>query len=390
VTAPLVHGGAPAGTDRHRLIPYEPALDGIRGLAVAGVVTYHACAQSGTAAWVRGGFVGVSVFLTLSGFLITWLLLREHESTGRIDVGHFWARRIRRLVPAALTVVLAVVVLSGVVDVLSVGTGEAVAATWSVTNWHVIASGDGALLQTIVGPLGPTWSLGVEEQFYVVLLVLIVLAFRTRQPRRTLAIVSAVGVAAPIVLTNVVSTWQPRLEFGTDVRAAEPFVGVALALWWTSTRPPRWRRSTADVVATIGIATMITLFVVADYTPPWLLRGGYPALSVVTALTLVGLLHHGVVGGVMSARPIVALGELSYSLYLVHWPVMSIMSRDRTGIEGIGLAALQLTASLAASTVLHLAIERPLRRRHRPPWRPTVTAWLAASAGVTALSIGLL
>ena len=179
-------------------LEYEPALDGLRALAIAAVVLFHGFASSGFSGWVRGGGLGVSVFFTLSGFLISSLMLDQLAEGGRLALGTFWMHRIRRLVPAALAV-LALVVLCGAAGWLSIRPGEVVAAAWSATNWHVIAGGQGNLLRTIVGPLGPTWSLAVEEHFYLLLAAAFFVMVRRNRSRedpfRTLGYVVC-GIAA--------------------------------------------------------------------------------------------------------------------------------------------------------------------------------------------------
>src|SRR6478609_5974932 len=274
----------------------------MRGIAIAGVVAFHALAASGIDA-VRGGFLGVSLFFTLSGFLITSLLLCEHDSTGGNDLRRFWARRIRRLAPASLVVVAAIIVLSAA-RVLHARTADAVAATWSVTNWHIIVAGQSKILQTVVGPLGPTWSLAVEEQFYVVLVVLVVLAMRAGAPRRVLAVICGIGWATPVALANAVTGWHPTLEFATWARAPELFAGVALALWVTGRRPPRWTPAHGDVAAGAGLVVLVGLMLFVTYDPPWLLRGGYGLVALVSAVTLLGALSHGRVAGALANRPL--------------------------------------------------------------------------------------
>jgi peptidoglycan/LPS O-acetylase OafA/YrhL len=367
---------------------YEPSLDGMRGLCIAAVVLFHACAVTGLDSWFRGGFIGVSVFFTLSGFLITSLLLREHHGTGTIHLRTFWARRIRRLWPASLVVVIAVVVLSAA-GTLSAKSGDAIAATWNVTNWHVIAGGEANLLQTIVGPLGPTWSLAVEEQFYLVLALLLVAATRLPHPRRSLAVASVIGIVGPIVLSNTISDWQPTLEFHTVLRMPELFAGVLLAVWMRSDRAPRPTRAAAEVMAAGGVLVLVGLFLVADYTPPWLLRGGYSLVALTTVVTIVGFLQHGRVAGVFGAPPLRLLGVVSYSLYLVHWPVISVLSAHRGGLDGVMLLLVMVVVSLTVAVALHLSVERPVRRMATPDL-PTIAAGLGAVGLVTVVSLVLL
>ena len=364
---------------------YEPSLDGMRGVCIAAVVLFHGCAQAGLVGWVRGGFIGVSVFFTLSGFLITSLLLRESSAEGHIQLSQFWARRIRRLWPAAFVVVAAVIALS-VTGPLAAQSSDTVAATWNVTNWHVIASGESNLLQTIVGPLGPTWSLAVEEQFYVVLALLLVVILRLRRSTTWLTAAALLGVVVPVVLSNVATGWQPSLEFNTVLRMPELFIGVLLAVWH---RSGRWRltsTSMGDVLAGTGLVTLVGLFLLADYSPPWLLRGGYTLVALVTALAISGLLRHGRVAAALSWAPLRTLGVVSYSLYLVHWPVMSVLTRDRTGLHGFSLLVVLLAVSVGVAWTLHACVERPVRRLNTPAL-PTIAAGLAGALLLTVVSL---
>lgn len=367
---------------------YEPSLDGMRGVCIVAVVVFHACAVAGLGGWMRGGFIGVSVFFTLSGFLITSLLLREHGTTGRIDLPSFWARRIRRLWPASFVVVLAVIILSATAP-LAARASDAIAATWNVTNWHVIAGGEGKLLQTIVGPLGPTWSLAVEEQFYIVLALLLVVVARARRPHIVLTSIGLVGVLVPAVLSNVITDWQPSLEFNTLLRMPELFMGVLLAVWHHGGRRSIGGTTTADLIAGLGLTVLVGLFFFVDYSPPWLLRGGYALVALVTALTLAGLLRHGRVAQLLAWPPLRRLGTVSYSLYLVHWPVMSVLTRDRTGHDRWLLVGIVVAISLSVAWALHLLVERPVRRMRTAP-RTTIVAGGLTAATLTALSLVLL
>lgn len=356
----------------------------MRGVAIAAVVVYHACAASGLG-WVRGGFIGVSVFFTLSGYLITSLLLREHETTGAIDRRRFWVRRIRRLSPAATVVVLGVVGLSAG-HVLAARASDATVALWGVTNWHVILGGQARLLQTVVGPLGPTWSLAVEEQLYLLLLVAVVLATALANPRRALGVVAASVTVSSVVLANTISDWHPRLEFGTDVRAAEIAVGVGLALVLSGPRAPAWSPRTGDLAAGVGLLALVVCFLVVDYDPPWLLRGGYTLVALVTAVTLAGLLRHGWLEAVLGRPGIVGLGRISYSLYLVHWPVMSVLSSERTRLHGAAQASAQIAAAVMVAGLLYVLVEQPVRRGPSIGARWVVLLHLGAASAVTALA----
>lgn len=377
--------GAQAGGGR--TIPYEPGIDGLRALSIIGVLLFHACATSSLDGWFRGGNLGVSVFFTLSGFLITTLLVTELERDGRVDLARFWTRRIRRLVPTSLVVVTAVVVLSAT-SWFDLRRSDALAAIWSMTNWHVIAGGQDRLLQTIVGPLGPTWSLAVEEQFYVLLAIGVWLASRTARPVRSLAVGASVAVAASLALANTVSDWSPRLEFGTDVRAAELAVGCLLAIALHGRRDRLASRSaTADVVGAAAVLGLIVLFLTAG-TAPWLLRGGHTLVALVSATAIVGVLAHGRLHRLLAAGPLVAVGRWSYALYLVHWPVLLVLTEERTSLDGVALVVVKIAVATTLAIGLHRLVEQPVRAL-RSPARPTVLAWLGASALVSLLALTL-
>jgi peptidoglycan/LPS O-acetylase OafA/YrhL len=372
---------------RHRYLRYRPALDGLRAVAVLAVVLYHFNPD----VW-SGGLLGVSVFFTLSGYLIVTLLLRERERTGSIDLGAFWARRIRRLAPAALATTTVVVLLAG---------GHAwgwqhamvwtdpVAAVWSVMNWHQIGFGPDVGLR-IVHPLSPYWSLAVEEQFYLVIGIVLLGVRRTARPALwMLWITGAVwiigaGVARFAHLSPTMAEW------GTQVRAPEVAAGCVLACVLLVTgREIRGRA--ADLVGWCAFVGLLALFVFASKTQWWLFHGGFALVSIVSALTLVGLLADGTLARVLSWRPLVALGTISYAVYLVHWPVRLVLIPERTGgLDGVPLALVRLVVALALAILLHVTIERPFMRRF--PARPPVVlgVWLLASAAVTLLAHGLL
>jgi peptidoglycan/LPS O-acetylase OafA/YrhL len=285
---------------------------------------------------------------------------------------------------------VAAVVLLGRTPLFDVGAREAAATLWSWANWNIVASGDAGLLRTVLGPLGPTWSLAVEEQFYVALAVVVALCTRTRHTRRALAVTFGVVAVASIALAPLVSDWHPRLEFGTDVRAAELAVGGLLALavsrWGALLRT---RTRSVDVVATLALGVLVVLFLFADYTPPWLLRGGFSGVAVVSSVVIVGALARGGVSRALSAAWLVSIGRWSYSIYLVHWPVFLALSEDRLGFDSRGLVVIKCAAAAAVGVVLHVAVEQPVRRARPTLLVPTVLVWLAASAAVTLLAVAI-
>ena len=378
-------------TPRTTQSTYHPSLDGLRAVAVILVVLFHAGATSALPGLMPGGFIGVSVFFTISGFLVTSILLRESRASdhGGVDFARFWARRVKRLWPASLTVVALAVVLAGS-QWSGMQASDAIAGIFGYTNWHVIWSGQDELLRTIVGPLGPYWSLAIEEQFYVLLTLAFVVCLRTARPVRSLTFVVVLGWFGSLAAQLLISGPQYRLEFGTDTRGSEILAGCGLAILLhvrpgTGERFRRW----LPIAGSIGLVVIVGIAATNDYDPPWLLRGGYSALSLLSSMVVLSLLFPNRLTSALSWRPLAAIGVASYSLYLVHWPVILILTPDRVGFDGWALVAVKVAAAGVAAAALHLAVEQPLRRTVAAN-RTVAIAWVAATLAVTALALVVL
>jgi peptidoglycan/LPS O-acetylase OafA/YrhL len=187
----------------------------------------------------------------------------------------------------------------------------------------------------------------------------------------------------------VVSNWQPRLEFGTDVRAAELAVGGLLALVVRHRGDLLQHRRVLDIAGACAAAALLVLFMLADYDPPWLLRGGFTLVALVTATLVASVLSHGSMHRALSVAPLVRIGTWSYSLYLVHWPIFLVLNPDRVGFDGVGLVMVKIAVAFVFAVALHHLVEQPLRRREVAP-RVAVTAWLGASGAVSLLAVLLL
>jgi peptidoglycan/LPS O-acetylase OafA/YrhL len=349
-------------------------------------VLYHAGATSDLSDVAPGGFIGVSVFFTLSGFLVTGLLLRRLDAPEPLGLGRFWVRRIKRLAPASLVVVAATVLLAAWFWE-GMRPSDALAGTFGYTNWHVIWSGPDALLRTIVGPLGPFWSLAVEEQFYLIMTAAVLVASRTARPVRSLVVFVASGWLLSSAVQLFADWPQYRLEFGTDVRAAELLAGSALAIA-LHLRPdlPARVGPRLQPVGMIALVTVIALAATTDYDPPWLLRGGYAMLSILNAALVLSLLSPGLLSRWLSWGPAVQIGRLSYSWYLVHWPVILVLTTERTGLTTWPLLAAKVVVSLVVAFALHHLVEQPVRRLD-PPGRAVVVTWIAASLAVAVTAL---
>ena len=372
---------------------YYPALDGLRAAAVVAVMLYH-----GGVGWARGGYLGVDVFFVLSGFLITGLLVAEWDQWGDIDLARFWARRARRLLPALL-VMLAVVSLLGPV-LWSAGQrqrlgGDGLSALTYVANWRFVFSHQ-SYFANFAGPspLQHTWSLAVEEQWYLLwppLLLVLLRVSRRRHWRRRwpIAAVAAAGVAASAALMAVLShpgVDPSRAYYGTDTRAQALLVGAFLALVMSGRRraPTRAARAALGALGTAGAAVLVGLLLTAGDNTAWMYRGGFTlaavaAAGVVAAATLPG----GPVTAMLTGRLRCWTGRASYGLYLWHWPVFLAVTPARTGVQGIELLAVRLavTAALAAASLRW--VETPIRAGG---WR-WLGGWAVPASGVVAVSV---
>ena len=387
-----------APVERDAALPHRPALDGLRGLAAAAVVGYHLGLS-----WLRGGFLGVSLFFTLSGFLITNLLLRERRATGRTSLSGFWGRRARRLLPAAFAgIALAIVAtaVAGSASQLAQLRGDVLGAVFYGANWRFIL-GHSAYASGFQAPstLLHYWSLAIEEQAYLVIPLLVVLLLRRRTSLRPLAVVVGALMALSVVASLVIHD-PNRAYFGTDTRSFELLAGVALALLVGFPGTARWRqpsRATAALAGVLGVACTAVLWATVPETASWLTRGGLWAVSALSCALLVGGLAGGRLGRVLSTRPLVALGRRSYGVYVYHWPLFLLISSATIGWHGVPLMAARVGATAVVAAASYRWLEQPIRRGTWPalsrrrllvvaPLAAVVLAGGAAAAGAAAAS----
>jgi len=356
-----------------------PALDGIRALAVLAVMAYH-----GGLSFLPAGFFGVDAFFVLSGFLITSLLVTEWSTTSGIALRAFWARRARRLLPALLVMLVFVALYARFVAASGTYPGlrwDSIAALFYSANWRFIASGQSYFAQT--GPVSPllhTWSLAIEEQFYIVwpLLVLLIMRGRRRHGARglqTLLAVSVVGALASALEMAVVfnpASDPTRAYFGTDTHAQCLLVGTALAaglaLW---RRRPDPAELSAHAKTAFSLAGVVAVGVCAwawsqlEYGQTLVFRGGFLIVSVSVAVVIAGAVLHpaGAVSRILSLTPLRFLGRISYGMYLWHFPLDIALTATRTGVRGVPLFLLRTGITVAVSTLSYYALERPIRTR---------------------------
>lgn len=361
-------GASKAGAG-HRL-NYMPGIDGLRTIAVASVVIYHLGAP-----WLPGGYLGVDVFLVISGFLITSLLLAEHRGSGRINLRRFWMRRARRLLPAVLVMMAVVLAYMLVMHAGEVGRlrGQVLAALAYVINWHFIFA-DVPYFEQFGRPsvLLHLWSLAIEEQFYLIWPPLLVLGLLALGRRAILGLV-VLAAAGSTVLAWVL--YEPfsdpsRIYYGTDTRAVALLVGVAIALVPAAIRSggpvtgSRLRRRGRDVLGVLCAAGVLGFMFTLGDLDERLYQGGFLLVALATAgVVIVAADPTSVIGRALGTAPLVWLGLRSYGIYLWHWPVIML---TRPGVDvpldGAALVALRVALTLAAAALSYRFVEVPFRR----------------------------
>ncbi|WP_372727926.1 acyltransferase family protein [Nocardioides sp.] len=354
-----------------------PALDGLRALAVYLVLLFHAGMQV-----VAGGYVGVDLFFVLSGFLVSGVILAELDRTGRLRLGAFYARRVRRLLPAAVVVVVATgatfVLLTSVVRRLSL-VGDARSALLYYANWNFLTRSEDYFATDVEkSPFLHFWSLAIEEQFYVVFPLLLVGLYYANR-RRSWALAAGIGLLLVLSLGSQfywMSADPGHAYYGTDARLYQLLAGALLAVavraGWSNRRP----------VAS-GAAGLVLLLVVASGW--WSLNTSWRGLlaTVASVLLISGLLSAGgPVVRLFELRVPVYLGKISYGTYLWHWPVLLVLL-EFFAVRPLVLAAMAAVLSTALAALSAELLELPVRR-----WvGPASVQWPVAVSGVLASAI---
>ncbi|MCE5578544.1 acetyltransferase [Staphylococcus pseudintermedius] len=317
--------------DRKPINPrYMPGLDGVRAVAVIAIIIYHLNPQ-----WLSGGFLGVDTFFVISGYLITSLLLTEYHNTGKIELMSFWLRRVKRLIPAVLFLVMGVIVLSLIfmpTEIQKVR-ADSIAAIFYVSNWWYIMQNVDYFEQFAVQPLKHLWSLAIEEQFYlvfpIVLLSLLSFIRRLKSTRIIFLILLVISMIAMMVL-YVPNENVARVYFGTDTRIQTLLMGVLLALVWPpfqlKAKVNRQMRTMIDTAGVVGLAILFICFKFVSETNSILYYGGFFLISTVTLLVIASSVHpSGYFAKFLGNKVFTFIGSRSYSLYLWHYPIIVLI-----------------------------------------------------------------
>jgi peptidoglycan/LPS O-acetylase OafA/YrhL len=352
---------------------YMPGLDGLRAIAVLGVIAYHL-----RFGWAEGGLLGVGVFFTLSGYLITDILLNQVRRGG-IEFRSFWLARARRLLPALfamLTVVMAWVTLVGPHQPADFR-AAALSAAGYVNNWWLVFHDVSYFARFAPpSPLGHLWSLSIEEQFYIVWPFLLLLGTRLVPEARYatgvrfrlagVAVAAAVLSAVAMAVLYSPSLDPSRVYYGTDTRAQELLIGAALAMVWPSRQlsarvTPRARR-TIDLVGILGLIAIWLMFWRVGEFSPFLYRGGFALLALASMLAVAALAHPASrLGPAIGCRPMRWIGERSYGIYLWHLPIIVLTTPESAHGPDALRAVLQVAATFALAELSWRYVEDPIR-----------------------------
>ncbi len=377
------------------------------------MVLYHAGIS-----WLPAGFLGVDTFFVLSGFLITTLLLNELRHSKTIRLGAFWARRARRLVPAMLLVVSFCALFVWIATPVGTYSGfrlDALSTLLYVANWHFILEGANYFAATSApSPLTHTWSLAIEEQFYVLWPLVLFGLFKLGRGARTLAIICGGGA----VLSAIEMAWLlasgssiTRLYYGTDTHAQCLFVGAGLASVLAviaqgrrirgaipSGRAmvgrggdPGWAATSVSMKRLMEAAGLIGLFggallwTLTSWSGTFLYNGGFLLMALCAGLVILSVVSHqqGLTAIALSVSPMVFLGRISYGLYLWHYPLFQWLDGTRTGLSGPALLAVRLGATFVVSVASFYLIERPIRHG------ASLRGWSGAVATICSLLVTL-
>ena len=378
-------------------VPYLPGLDGMRAVAVVAVMIYHA-----NSTWLKGGFIGVEVFFVISGYLITLLLIAEHEKTGEVNMKNFWVRRFRRLLPALFMMLLLLSIWTAVFerDALGQLRGDLLGGVAYISNWYQIFIGAGYSASNDFAPLRHLWSLAVEEQFYFVWPIVMVALLR--QGSRKIADLSVWLFGAAVFVTVVVAVlyhpgpidadpsntpaayWEiggrfiskgDALYLSTLSRSSGLLLGAAFAMVWRPVammRGPLKNKAYAlDGLAVVGFAILALMSWKVGFidtfgdnsADPWLFRGGFFVAGIATLLIIAAVTHRdSLTAKALSGPTMLWIGTRSYGLYLYHWPIYQIV-RNTAGTKlKVHEWVLCMVATAIITEISYRYIETPIRK----------------------------
>jgi peptidoglycan/LPS O-acetylase OafA/YrhL len=408
---PTEHHTHPVMRNQISRVPYLPGLDGLRAIAVVGVMVYHA-----DHLWLTGGFLGVEVFFVISGYLITLLLVSEKERTGTVSLRSFWMRRARRLLPALYTMMGALAVYMAFFDRRPMGQtrGDFLAGIFYVSNWFQIWVGQSYTAAESFSPLRHLWSLAVEEQFYLLWPLVMAVVLKRKHDKLPRVALWLLGASVFITVTTAAMYVSGTIFIGSDPvtgavacgpgeshgylevlghcinvnealylntfsRAGGLLLGAAFALVWRPVAimrsPLRKRGRRVDLVALVGIvglAVMMNKRYLFDTEngsyDPWLFRGGLLLVGVCTLACIAAATHRrSIIGRLLGMRPLHWIGTRSYGLYLYHWPVYQIVREPGTPLS-LQQFLIAMLITVPVTELSYRLVELPVRQGRLTAW----------------------
>ena len=354
---------------------YLPSIDSLRALAVLAVIIYHVDVN-----YLPGGFLGVDLFFVLSGYLISSLIIKEYRKTGSLNLYNFYIRRVRRLLPAVyfmITVGLVVMVLFNEVLLRKSHLDAIFGYIYSSNWWYIFHKLDYFDSFGAQSPFKHLWSLAIEEQFYMIFPLLFLLVNRKKKSKdgtyklnkNFLYVVLGlilVSLIAHILLFDINNI--SRIYFGTDTRAFSLLVGVVGAILYPMERlhakvTPQ-QNMLYSVVSLVSIATLITVMIYTSEYNTLLYRGGFLLVAILGVIVIISSgKQHTLMSRLLSFKPVVFIGKISYSLYLWHFPVLVLTTPvSEIGNPNIFFVILRIVLTFAVAIVSYVFVETPIRK----------------------------
>ena len=354
---------------------YLPSIDSLRALAVLAVIIYHVDVN-----YLPGGFLGVDLFFVLSGYLISSLIIKEFRKTGTVNLYNFYIRRARRLLPAVyfmITVGLVVMVLFNEVLLRKSHLDAIFGYIYSSNWWYIFHKLDYFDSFGAQSPFKHLWSLAIEEQFYMIFPLLFLLVNRKKKSKDGtyklnknflyvvlgLILVSLIAYILLFDINNI-----SRIYFGTDTRAFSLLVGVVGAILYPMERlhskvTPQ-QNMIYSVVSLVSIATLITVMIYTSEYNTWLYRGGFLLVAILGLIVIISSgKQHTLMSKLLSFKPIVFIGKISYSLYLWHFPILVLTTPvSEIGNPNIIFVILRVILTFILATASYVFVETPIRK----------------------------
>ena len=354
---------------------YLPSIDSLRALAVLAVIIYHVDVN-----YLPGGFLGVDLFFVLSGYLISSLIIKEFRKTGTVNLYNFYIRRARRLLPAVyfmITVGLVVMVLFNEVLLRKSHLDAIFGYIYSSNWWYIFHKLDYFDSFGAQSPFKHLWSLAIEEQFYMIFPLLFLLVNRKKKSKdgtfklnkNFLYVVVGlilVSLIAHILLFDINNI--SRIYFGTDTRAFSLLVGVVGAILYPMerlhTKVTPQQNLIYSVISLVSIATLITVMIYTSEYNTWLYRGGFLLVAILGLIVIISSgKQHTVMARLLSFKPVVFIGKISYSLYLWHFPILVLTTPvAEIGNTNIYFVILRVILTFVVAIVSYVFVETPIRK----------------------------